>query len=41
MNHLAVARKIFRRELLRVAAGSADDPREELRALGPLRSVET
>lgn len=39
-NHLAAARKIFRRELLRIAAERADDPRAELRELGLLRWLE-
>ncbi len=33
-NHLSAARKIFKRELLRVAAERADDPRTELEELG-------
>jgi DNA-directed RNA polymerase specialized sigma24 family protein len=39
-NHLAAARKIFRRQLLRLAAERADDPRAELRELGLLRWIE-
>ncbi len=36
-NRLALARKGFRRELLRIAAERSDAPREELRELGLLR----
>ncbi len=40
-NRLTAARRIFRRELLRIAAERADDPKEELREIGLLRYVRT
>ncbi len=39
-NHLTAARRIFRRELMRIAAERTEDPREDLRELGLLRFVE-